>query len=332
MNETSGMTRALRAAAIGVAAFATAVAVGCVLATGALAAGTVEMQRLYNPNSGEHFYTASAVERDHLVSVGWVHEGVGWTASETSATPVFRLYNANAGDHHYTASATERDHLVSVGWKYEGVGWYSDDARGVPLYRQYNPNAVAGSHNYTADVAENDMLVSVGWRAEGIGWYGIDPNASDGPQQGTTTQPGDAQKPSESGDANQGSQTQNPVQVPRKHAVEAVYKTEPYVVSEAYDYQKQVKVGNKHQCSCLESFDTDAELWDHQNLYYANGSFNGHGSSRLVPIYEYETVHVPAVMGEREVFDCYRCKNCGAKAYDDDGYYKLCRATDCKCA
>ena len=124
MNETSGMTRALRAAAIGVAAFATAVAVGCVLATGALAAGTVEMQRLYNPNSGEHFYTASAVERDHLVSVGWVHEGVGWTAPETSATPVFRLYNANAGDHHYTASAVERDHLVSVGWNDEGVAWY----------------------------------------------------------------------------------------------------------------------------------------------------------------------------------------------------------------
>ncbi len=136
------------------------------------AAAKTKMQRLYNPNSGEHFYTASAAERDHLVSVGWRYEGVGWTAPSTSATPVHRLYNANAGDHHYTASAAERDHLVSVGWKYEGVGWYSDDARGVPLYRQYNPNAVAGSHNYTADVAENDMLVSVGWRAEGIGWYG----------------------------------------------------------------------------------------------------------------------------------------------------------------
>ena len=331
MEKTIGKGRAARLAVIVTGAFAAAiVAAACLLATPANAASGIQMQRLYNPNSGEHFYTASAAERDHLVSVGWKHEGVGWTAPSTSETPVHRLYNANAGDHHYTASAAERDHLVSVGWRYEGVGWYSDDARGVPLYRQYNPNALAGSHNYTADVAENDMLVSVGWRAEGIGWYGIDPNASDGPQQGATTQPGDAQKPSGSGDANQGSQTQNPVQVPRKHAVEAVYKAEPYVISEAYDYQNKIDVGSQWQCSCLETFDSPEKLSEHQSYYIRVLNEEGHGRSRVVPVYEYETVHVPAVMGEREVFDCYRCKNCGAKAYDDDGYYKLCRATDCK--
>lgn len=36
------------------------------------------MYRLYNPNSGEHFYTASASERDVLARVGWVYEGIGW--------------------------------------------------------------------------------------------------------------------------------------------------------------------------------------------------------------------------------------------------------------
>ena len=336
MEKTIGKGRAAKLAAIVTGAFVAAiVAAACLLATPANAASGIQMQRLYNPNSGEHFYTASAAERDHLVSVGWRCEGVGWTAPSTSATPVHRLYNANAGDHHYTASAAERDHLVSVGWKYEGVGWYSDDETGVPLYRQYNPNAVAGSHNYTADVAENDMLVSVGWRAEGIGWYGIDPNASPGgSQQGATTQPGDAQKPSGSGDANQGSQTTKPGQVPRKHVVESVYKTEPYVVSEAYDYQNKVYVADSWQCHCLEVFDSPDALHKHQDYFYDTfGTTNvgvGHGTSRVVPVYEYETVHVPAVMGEREVFDCYRCKNCGAKAYDDDGYYKLCKATDCK--
>ncbi|MBQ9278519.1 MAG: hypothetical protein IJ224_07780 [Lachnospiraceae bacterium] len=134
---------------------------------------TVNMYRLYNPNSGEHFYTSNSKEKDNLVKVGWRYEGIGWKAPKTSKTPVYRLYNKNAGDHHYTMSATERDFLVSVGWKYEGIGWYSDDSKSVPLYRQYNPNAKAGSHNYTVSKSENDMLVSVGWKGEGIGWYGV---------------------------------------------------------------------------------------------------------------------------------------------------------------
>ena len=134
---------------------------------------TTVMHRLYNPNSGEHFYTASEVERDHLIGVGWNYEGAGWTAPTQSDTPVYRLYNANAGDHHYTTSEVERDHLVSVGWNYEGIGWYSDDSRRVPLFRQYNPNAIAGSHNYTTSKEETDMLIGIGWHDEGIGWYGV---------------------------------------------------------------------------------------------------------------------------------------------------------------
>ena len=133
------------------------------------------MHRLYNPYTGEHFYTADTAERDHLTGLGWRYEGVGWKAPAKSSTPVYRLYNGHVrgGDHHYTTSASERDHLVSVGWTYEGVGWYSDDARGVPLYRQYNPYARTGTHNYTASASENDHLLAVGWRGEGVGWYGV---------------------------------------------------------------------------------------------------------------------------------------------------------------
>lgn len=131
------------------------------------------MHRLYNPNSGEHFYTAATNERDSLVGVGWTYEGTGWTAPSTSGTPVYRLYNANAGDHHYTLDANERDTLVGVGWAYEGIGWYSDDSQRVALYRQYNPNALAGSHNYTTSAHERDTLVGAGWVDEGIGWYGL---------------------------------------------------------------------------------------------------------------------------------------------------------------
>ena len=134
---------------------------------------TITMHRLYNKNSGEHFYTASDREKNYLVSVGWNYEGEGWKAPETSSVPVFRLYNANAGDHHYTLSAKERDYLKSVGWKDEGIGWYSDEAQSVPLYRQYNPNAKAGSHNYTPNLKEHNILTANGWNDEGIAWHGV---------------------------------------------------------------------------------------------------------------------------------------------------------------
>ena len=131
------------------------------------------MHRLYNPNSGEHFYTANDSERDMLVDLGWKFEGEGWTAPAMSDNPVFRLYNANGGEHHYTMDASEKDALIAAGWNDEGIGWYSDDDKAVPLYREYNPNAFANNHNYTADEAEHKNLISLGWNDEGFAWYGL---------------------------------------------------------------------------------------------------------------------------------------------------------------
>ncbi len=134
------------------------------------------MKRLYNPNSGEHFYTSSDYERSSLVRLGWRDENIGWTSPKTSNSPVYRLYNPNAGDHHYTKNASEKDMLVSRGWRYEGIAFYSSDDQknGVPIYRQYNPNAKSGAHNYTSNRAEHDRLVRLGWHDEGIAWYGVD--------------------------------------------------------------------------------------------------------------------------------------------------------------
>ena len=144
------------------------------------------MHRLYNPNSGEHFYTADVKEKEALVTLGWQDEGYGWVAAKTpsddatkAAKAVYRLYNPNAGDHHYTMNENEVKTLVAYGWKDEGTGWYSTVAKGankgandIEVYRQYNPFANgAGSHNYTTDKAENDYLVSLGWTPEGTAWY-----------------------------------------------------------------------------------------------------------------------------------------------------------------
>ena len=127
--------------------------------------------RMYNPHSGEHFYTKAAVERDWLKKMGWHYEGVGWYGPATSKTPVYRLYNANAGDHHYTTSKKESDKLVEVGWRYEGIGWYSDDAKSIAVHRLYNPNAQAGAHHHTYSESERDHLASIGWNKEDVGWY-----------------------------------------------------------------------------------------------------------------------------------------------------------------
>ena len=132
----------------------------------------VTMYRLYNPNSGEHFYTGNKDEINKIVAAGWKNEGVAWKAPKKSKTPVYRLYNPNAGDHHYTMSKSEKENLIKAGWKDEGIGWYSDDLKRVALYRLYNPNAAAGAHNYTTSKKEADNLVKAGWKYEGLAWYG----------------------------------------------------------------------------------------------------------------------------------------------------------------
>lgn len=134
----------------------------------------IEMYRLYNPISGEHFYTQNIQEKDNLVGIGWKYEGIGWYAPSSSNTPVYRLYNKNAQDHHYTTDQIEKETLVQLGWNDEGIGWYSDDSKTISLHRVYNPNTKkAGSHHYTSDQNERNSLVSQGWKDEGVAWYAL---------------------------------------------------------------------------------------------------------------------------------------------------------------
>lgn len=133
----------------------------------------VVMYRLYNTNSGEHFYTGDVKEYEQLKKAGWKDEGTGWIAPRKSSLPVYRLYNANEGDHHYTMSQNERRNLIRAGWKDEGIGWYSEEEELTPLYRQYSRTARCGAHHYTTDQAEAYALVEAGWKDEGIAWYGM---------------------------------------------------------------------------------------------------------------------------------------------------------------
>ena len=141
---------------------------------------TVEMHRLYNPNSGEHFYTGNVAEKDFLVEVGWNYEGVAWNAPDFSLNPVYRLYSKDTGDHRYTMDEDKRDGFIAEGWSDEGIGWYSDETESIPVFGLYNKNALqAGAYHFTADTSERDFLIELGWIDEGIGWYGVTPTKSE---------------------------------------------------------------------------------------------------------------------------------------------------------
>ncbi|EGP5708903.1 glycosyhydrolase [Enterococcus faecium] len=132
---------------------------------------TIPMYRMYNPNSGEHFYTQDTGERDNLRRIGWNYEGIGWQAP-TSGDPVYRLYNRYNGEHFYTLNAKERDNITKYGWKYEGIGWYSyTGSNGIAVSRLYNKRV--NWHHYTLDQNEKNIITKQGWNYEGVGWYAV---------------------------------------------------------------------------------------------------------------------------------------------------------------
>lgn len=136
-------------------------------------ATAVPLYRAYNKNNGEHLYTASKAEYDHVVSLGWTAEGTAWNAA-SKGKPVYRLYNPNSGEHFYTTNETEYNQVASHGWNKEGVVFYSAEDKAVNVYRVFNPNAKdAGSHLYTVHSDEVNGLVKLGWKAEGIAFFGM---------------------------------------------------------------------------------------------------------------------------------------------------------------
>lgn len=133
----------------------------------------VVLYRAYNPNSGEHLYTADKTEFAKAVKAGWHDEGTAWKAA-TSGTPVYRLYNRNSGEHFYTMDVKEYNKVAAAGWHKEGFAFYSNTAKGTPIYRAFNPNAKgAGSHFFTPSEKEWNHLAKVGWHKEGIAFYGV---------------------------------------------------------------------------------------------------------------------------------------------------------------
>ena len=134
-----------------------------------LTQGNKRVQRFYNKNSGTHFYTISAYEKNYLRTdfpTVFNDEGAPFAASTITAaglSPVHRFYNLNLGVYFYTISEPERAFVVTnlPQMRYEGIAWYANAttvAGTVPLYRFYNTQK--GVHFYTVSAAERDSVIA----------------------------------------------------------------------------------------------------------------------------------------------------------------------------
>lgn len=124
--------------------------------------------RMYNPNSGFHYFTIKSSERDILRNKGWKYEGVGWNASQFGSA-VYVLYCHHTGDHIFTRLPDRRNSLKGDGWDYQGIAFYTTDD-GIPVYELYN--RYNKEHFYTANEGEVNALVKLGWQNNGTAFYG----------------------------------------------------------------------------------------------------------------------------------------------------------------
>jgi len=86
-------------------------------------AGKKQVYRIYNPNSGEHFYTTNKAEADYAVKKGWKHEtNKDYTWVSEGDVKVYREFNPNnrtAGSHNFTTDLQEHKNVVKAGWRDE---------------------------------------------------------------------------------------------------------------------------------------------------------------------------------------------------------------------
>lgn len=137
--------------------------------------------RFYNAQTGAHFYTSSAAERDYVIATlpAFQYENVAfyaYPAQQAGLSAVYRFYNTGTGAHFYTISTAERDYVnvTLPTFQYEGPTWYAQSAAGgsaMPMYRFYNSQT--GAHFYTVSAAERDFVISTlpAFKYEKVAYY-----------------------------------------------------------------------------------------------------------------------------------------------------------------
>jgi uncharacterized protein (DUF1800 family) len=124
--------------------------------------------RFFNTQTGTHFYTISASERDGVLAKypQFTYEGpVFWayTDAQSGAAAVYRFFNTQTGTHFYTTSAAERDNVIAKypQFTFEGAVYWVPQGKAADrtdLYRFFNTQT--GTHFYTTSAAERDNVIA----------------------------------------------------------------------------------------------------------------------------------------------------------------------------
>lgn len=138
--------------------------------------------RFFRPNAGVHFYTASQIERDTILTSlpNFNFEGVSYQSIDpltgsSEVMPVYRLFNQDTGVHLYTISETERDAVTDLSnFTFEGEAFYSyavEVEGSIPIHRFYNQTT--GAHFYTPSEVERETVATEfsNYQYEGIAYY-----------------------------------------------------------------------------------------------------------------------------------------------------------------
>ncbi|WP_423460029.1 trypsin-like peptidase domain-containing protein [Ottowia sp. VDI28] len=143
--------------------------------------GRAAVYRLFNTQTGAHFFTSNAAERDFVLATYPVfrYENIAFYAGaqpKPGLSSVHRFYNPASGAHFYTISEAEREYVRSAFpvFQYEGPAWYgsSKPVEGmVPVFRFYNPST--GAHFYTNSPDERDFVIATYpvFQYEGVAYY-----------------------------------------------------------------------------------------------------------------------------------------------------------------
>jgi hypothetical protein len=77
---------------------------------------TFDVQRLYHPGRGAHYFTIDWGEKERFVRDGWCYEGVAFQGSHTGS-PIWRIWQPNTGDVILTTNSHEFHALENQGWQ-----------------------------------------------------------------------------------------------------------------------------------------------------------------------------------------------------------------------
>ena len=135
------------------------------------APGLVVVHRLYNPKTGEHFYTESEAEARSILG-RFGYDGAAWEyLPKPTDIPVVRFIHNKTGLHFWSANLAEQVAVTHQDWRTEGRAFGSKPS-GTPVYRLIHNKT--GQHVWTASKAEFESLQHKDWRADdpiGIAFY-----------------------------------------------------------------------------------------------------------------------------------------------------------------